>query len=402
MRRRYVVLFLFVFIDVLGFSLILPLLPYYARTFGATPTVIGFLISSNALTQLMTAPILGRLSDRYGRRPLLIVCIIGTAVSFLLLGAANSLLVLFISRLVDGLLGGNTSLAQAYVSDISEGKDRANAMGLIGAAFGLGFIFGPAMGGILSRGGNYALPAFVSAGLAIVNLISVLIWLPESLTPERRAALRDHPQHRTTVKSLMASFRRRYVGPLLTMRLFYGLAFTMFETVFSLYAIARLDLNAQSTSYVLAYVGVLVVLIQGGGIRLLTKRVSETALTFWGFVLMAISLLAWALAPSLWVLLIVLVPLSFASGVLNAVLSSLLSEVVPQEEVGGTLGLSSSLGSFARIISPSLGGWLIDVLGAWAPGVLGSAIVAGVTLYARPHLATIRDEAGISGDKPAP
>ncbi len=170
----------------------------------------------------------------------------------------------------------------------------------------------------------------------------------------------------------------------------------MFETVFSLYAIARLKLNAQETSYVLTYVGVIVVILQGGAIGALTKRFSEKTLTFWGVVLLSASLLGWALAPTLWVLLVVLIPLSLASGVLNIVTNSLLTKVVYSEEVGGTLGLSAALASLARIISPSLGGWLIQSLGAWAPGALGAVIVAALIPYTRRYLAALPDEPGPS------
>ncbi len=188
MKRQLSLLFLFVFVDILGFSLILPLLPYYAESFGATPVVVGLLLSANAVTQLLGAPVIGRLSDRYGRRPLLLLCILGTVAGFLLLGFANSLALLFLSRIVDGFLGGNISLAQAYITDVTDEQNRAKGMGLIGAAFGLGFIIGPALGGMLSRGENYALPAFLAAGLAALNLVGVWLWLPESLSPERRAA----------------------------------------------------------------------------------------------------------------------------------------------------------------------------------------------------------------------
>ncbi|HNT75854.1 MAG TPA: MFS transporter [Anaerolineae bacterium] len=396
MKRQLGLLFLFVFVDILGFSLILPLLPYYAKSFGATPVVVGLLLSANAVTQLLGAPLIGRLSDRYGRRPLLLLCILGTVAGFLLLGFANSLALLFISRIVDGFLGGNISLAQAYITDVTDEQNRAKGMGLIGAAFGLGFIIGPAMGGLLSQGENYALPAFLAAGLAALNLVGVWLWLPESLSPERRAALRNSPRTAFTARALFNALRRKCVGPLLNLRLFYGLAFTMFETVFSLYAIARLKLNAQETSYVLTYVGVIVVILQGGAIGALTKRFSEKTLTFWGVVLLSASLLGWALAPTLWALLVVLIPLSLASGVLNIVTNSLLTKVVYQEEVGGTLGLSAALASFARIISPSLGGWLIQSLGAWAPGALGAVIVAALIPYTRRYLAALPDEPGPS------
>ncbi|MCJ7695767.1 MAG: MFS transporter, partial [Anaerolineaceae bacterium] len=172
--KQLILIFIFVFLDLLGYSLILPLLPFYASDFGATIALVGLLGTVNGLGQLIAAPIIGRLSDRYGRRPLLIISIAGTILGFLLLGFAQNLWMVFISRAVDGLLGGNTALARAYITDITEPKDRSKSLGLIGAAFGLGFIIGPVMGGVLSQFG-LNVPALVAAALSILSLIAVLI-----------------------------------------------------------------------------------------------------------------------------------------------------------------------------------------------------------------------------------
>lgn len=386
MRKQLLQILIFVFVDVLGFSLILPLLPYYADTFGASATVIGFLLASNAVTQLLGAPMLGRLSDRYGRRPLLIVSLIGTLGSFLLLGFARSLWMVFLSRILDGLLGGDITLAQAYISDITDSKDRAKGLGLIGAAFGLGFILGPAIGGALSAGGNYSLPAFIAAAIAAVNLVGVLLWLPESLPAQNQMERRTSPETRFSLPLLWKALHLPCVGPLLNMQLFYRLAFTVFETIFSTYALYRFALSAQGTSYVLAYVGIVVVIVQGGAIGALTRRFSERQLTLASVALLAIALMGWAVAPGIGVLLVVLVPLSLASGILNTVLNSQLSKAVPPEEVGGALGLSAALSSFARIVSPIAGGFLLERLGTWAPGIAAAVIMAGLSLYAQRHL----------------
>ena len=380
-RRAFTLLFLFVFIDVLGFSLILPLLPYYAEAFGATAEVVGLLLGANALTQLVGAPILGRLSDRYGRRPLLLTSIAGTVVSFLMLGLARSLAMLFASRILDGFLGGNVSLAQAYITDVTDNKERAKGLGLIGAAFGLGFIIGPALGGTLAGDGNYALPALVASGLAFLNLLGVLFWLPESLPPEERERRAGEPRAAFTARALWEALRLPCVGPLLQTQLFFALAFTTFETIFSLFAQKRLGLDARTTSYVLTYVGVLVVLVQGVGIRLLVKRFSDKQLVFGGAILAGLSLLAWALTPSLGVLLVVLAPLALASGTLRVSINSALTKSVYPEEVGGTLGLSASLGSLARVVSPTVGGFLLGRVGAAAPGVLGAFLMGWLVYY---------------------
>jgi DHA1 family tetracycline resistance protein-like MFS transporter len=374
-------LFLFVFIDVLGFSLILPLLPYYADTFNATEGVVGLLLAANALTQLIGAPMLGRLSDRYGRRPLLILSLAGTLVGFLLLGWATGLRMLFASRILDGFLGGDISLAQAYITDVTDEENRAKGLGLIGASFGLGFIIGPVLGGTLSAGADYSLPAFVAAGLAAFNLLGVIIWLPESLPPERRASLGDKERASLSIRALLSALRRPCVGPLLVVGLLSGLAFTTFETTFSLFTKTRLQMTAQTTSYVLAYVGVLVAAIQGGGIRLLIKRFTEKQLIFGGSILLAVTLLAWALTPVLWLLLIVLAPLALASGMLRVSTNSALTKSVYPEEVGGTLGLAAALAGFARVAAPIVGAFLLERVSPAAPGILGSALMVFVILY---------------------
>jgi len=188
MNKRLLNVGLIVLIDMLGFAIIIPLLTFYADSFGATEFQTGLLVSSYALMQMIGAPILGRLSDKYGRRPVFLISIFGTFVGLLILGFANSLWMLFASRLLSGITAGNISVAQAYISDITDEKNRARGMGMFGAAFGIGFILGPALGGMLSVYG-FAVPSFVSAGLAFINLLTVYFWLPESLTEEKRAEL---------------------------------------------------------------------------------------------------------------------------------------------------------------------------------------------------------------------
>ncbi len=406
-RGRLINIFVIVLIDMLGFGLILPLLPFYAERFGATPFVVGLLVAAYAAAQLVGAPILGRLSDRYGRRPVLLVSLLGTFVGLLLLavaeplgrGIAGSVLsrvvaadglilenaavlgVLFASRLLDGITGGNISVAQAYITDVTDVKDRAKGLGLIGAAFGLGFILGPAAGGFLSRWG-YAVPAFAAAGLALANIISVFVALPESLTPDRRAQLAMQARPKFSAQALVRALTRPRVGPLLHIRLFFGLASATFQTVFALWGQYRLGLDAQATGYVLAYVGLLVVLVQGVLIGRLTARFTEPRLILSASILMAASLAAWAAVPNLILLLIVLIPLSVATGVLNTVISSALSKAVYPEEVGGTLGLAASLESLSRVLAPSAAGFLLGSLGVWAPGVVAAVIMAWVVSFA--------------------
>lgn len=224
--------FVTVFVDLLGFGLILPLLPYYADAYGASPFVVGLLAASYAAAQLVGAPVLGRLSDRYGRRPILLISIAGTVVGFLLLGFAEPLgralagdssvatinaiivAILFASRIIDGVSGGNISVAQAYITDVTDDENRARGLGLIGAAFGLGFVIGPALGGALSAGGRYAVPASVAAAIAALNWFAVLFWLPEPLTDEIKSELAKQPARAIlSVGSLWAPCSGRVLAP---------------------------------------------------------------------------------------------------------------------------------------------------------------------------------------------
>jgi len=400
-------IFAFVFIDLLGYSLFLPLLPYYADTLGASPLLVGLLIASNALAQLIASPAIGRLSDRYGRRPLLIASIAGTLLSFLLLGlveplgslldrltggalglGAAALVMLFASRIFDGLTGGNIALARAYITDVTDEESRARGLGMIGAAFGLGFIVGPAMGGLLSNWtpatsivvqvglSRYAVPAFVAVLLAALNLAGVLLWLPESLMAVRRA---DMSKRRSpsilSLPELWGALRRPRFGPLLHIAFVHSLAFALFTANFALYTQYRLELSDRATSYILTYVGLLVVLVQGLAIGRLTKRFSETWLILGAAILMAPSLLAWAVVPNVPLLLVILAPLALGGGVLNTVISSLITKSVYTNEVGGALGLLASLEALTRVLAPALGGVLIQQLGASSLGVLGGVLM---------------------------
>ena len=373
-KKQLILIFAFVFLDLLGYSLILPLLPFYASSFGATLTLVGLLGTVNGLGQLIAAPLIGRLSDRYGRRPLLIVAVSGTILGFLLLGFAQSLWMIFLSRIVDGLLGGDTALARAYITDITEPKDRAKSLGMIGAAFGLGFIIGPVMGGLLGEI-SLSLPAFVAAGLAIISLAAVIIWLPESLPPEVRKNRRKNPHTKFNLANLVDELKRPCVGPLLVIRLFFSFAFTIFQSSFALYAKEILGLSVQSTGLVLTYVGLLSVIVQGFAIGKLTQVFKERQLILSSILIMAASLLAWGLTKDVWLLLVVLAPIALSGGILNTVLTSQITKAVYQEDVGGTLGLANSMQTLAQIITPGLGGVLLSNLGPWALGATASTLM---------------------------
>jgi DHA1 family tetracycline resistance protein-like MFS transporter len=412
-KRRLTLIIGFVFVELLGYSLFLPLLPYYAGSLGAGPELIGLLIASNAVAQLIAAPFIGRLSDTRGRRPALLFSIAGTMAGFVVLGLVEplgrglagmaphwftaesaALAWLFFSRILDGLAGGNVSLARAYITDITDEKNRAKGLGLIGAAFGTGFIIGPALGGTLSNWpvltsafeaaglSRYTVPAFAALLLSLLNLIGVVLWLPESLTAEQRTALANRERTILPIRTLREALDRPRVGPILQTRFFYSLAFTMFTTNFALYTRYRFGLTDQATSYILTYVGVLVVLVQGVIVGWLTDRFPEKRIIVAGVAMLAVALLGWAVVPTVPLMLAVLVLLPLSGGTLNTVTNSALTKAVRQEDIGGTLGLSASLDSLTRILAPAVGGFLIGELGAWAVGATGALIMSWVLLYA--------------------
>lgn len=381
-KRRLLTIFIIVFVDLLGFGLILPLLPYYAETFDASSTVVGLLVASSSVAQLAGAPLLGRLSDRFGRRPILLLSITGTLIGFLMLGFARSLWVLFASRIIDGLTGGNISVVRAYITDVTDEDNRTRGMGLIGAAFGLGFIFGPAIGGILSIGGRYALPAFAAAALAAINLVAVALWLPESLPAHRRAKRLGAIRPDATMRALQRAFSLPATGPILVISAIYGLAFAVFEGVFALHAQKHLALESNETGYLLAYVGVLVAFVQGGAIGRLATRYSDQQLLLGAAVTLTLSLTAWAYAPTVLLSGLVLAPLALAMGVMSTTIHSALTKTVRADDVGGILGVSAALGSLTRAVGPAAGGVLLDVLGTWAPGIFAAILMGWMLIYA--------------------
>ena len=401
-KNKLTTIFLVVFVDLFGFGLILPLLPFYAQEYNASKTVIGFLVASYAAAQFIGAPILGRLSDRFGRRPVLLASILGTAIGFVLLAVADPLGralgatwfaadsavvlsvvvgVLFVSRILDGLTGGNISVAQAYITDVTAPEERARGLGLIGAAFGLGFILGPAIGGALSQFG-FAAPAWLAAAFAFANLIAVYLFLPESLSAAQRARSVQKPRPLFDFRPLFAALTQPRIGPLLNVRLYFGLAFAMFQTIFTLYAAGDpLNLSVQTTGYVLAYVGILAAFVQGFLMGRISGRFEDTRLILYTAIGMAVALFGWALTPNLTTLLIVLAPLAFCGGILRTVLSSALTKAVAEEDVGEILGFGASLDSLTRIVAPSAGGFLLGAFGYAAPGLVTTLIMLLVIYY---------------------
>jgi MFS transporter, DHA1 family, tetracycline resistance protein len=361
-RSPLVVIFTTVFIDLVGFGIVIPVLPFYAEgtTFNVTPRTVGFLFASYSIMQLIFSPILGRLSDKHGRRPVLLASIIGTGIGFLILGFATTLWMLFLGRILDGITGGNISTAQAYIADVTTEENRAKGMGLIGVAFGLGFVFGPALGGILSRWG-VGVPFLFAAGLCFANAILLYFTLPETVTP-------DHPARVSAAggrgwSQLIGALRNPRLGYILTIYFLFIVAFSIMTTAFSLYTMFRFGYDAQHTGYLFAYVGILAVIVQGGLIGKLVKRFGELALVIVGALLFAGSLFAVPfVGPQAGGLLALLVGgglFSIGNSLSAPSLTSLASRSVGPAEQGGVMGVTQSVASLARAVGPALEAVLI-------------------------------------------
>jgi len=356
------ILFLTVFIHLLGFGIIIPLLPYYAVTYGATGLTVGLLTTSFSFSQFVFAPFWGRLSDLVGRRPILIGSLLLTGVSYLVYAAAGSLALLFASRILAGVAGAVLSTAQAYVADTTTPENRTKGMGLIGAAFGMGFIFGPAIGGVLSRWG-FAAPAYASASLALAAAVFAFLRLPESLPREARAGAAAR-RSRTTLREALA---RPAVGTVLGLFFVATLCFSGMETILALFCQRFYGWGPHEIGYLFAYVGVVAASMQLGIVGALARRFGERALVRAGLALMGAAFVTAALVPPLALFLLVMGAIAVASGLMTPSLSGLISIATPADEQGGILGVYQSLGSLARAAGPFLGGLAFDVVSPGAP-----------------------------------
>ena len=357
------ILFITVFIHLIGFGIIIPLLPYYAQTYGATGITVGLLTTSFSFCQFLFAPVWGRLSDRIGRRPVLVTSLLVTGLSYLIYAAAHSLAVLFISRMLAGVAGAVLSTAQAYVADTTTPENRTKGMGLIGAAFGMGFIFGPAIGGILSRWG-FAAPAYASAALALAAAAFAFFRLRESLPPAIRAEMAASRRVRA---SLRGALGRPVVGMVLGLFFVATLCFSGMEAILALFAQRFYRWGPHEIGYLFAYVGVLAASMQMGVVGALVRRFGERALIRSGLALMGAAFVSAGLVPPLALFLLVMGAIAVASGMLTPSLSGLISIATPPEEQGGILGIYQSLGSLARATGPFLGGLVFDVVSPGAP-----------------------------------
>lgn len=353
--RQLAIIFLIIFVNLLGFGIVIPLLPFYADAVNASPFQIGLLFASYSLAQIIASPWLGHLSDQHGRRPILLFSLIGTVVSFALLAVSNTLFLLFAARIIDGLSGGNISTARAYISDITEEKDRARAYGIIGAAFGLGFVFGPALGGLLGRY-SYAAPAWAAAGLAAIALLMTYFWLPETNRSSRAA--RGNPW-----REMPQLLRRPVLGCLLSLDFLYWASLSVYQTTFALFGKIRFDWGITEVGYVLALIGFVGAFVQGGAVGPIVKRFGEKPVFIFGILITALGLGASAFTydPTLFVL--ALIPAALGGALSSPTLIALISRTGARDEQGRIQGVSGALESLGRTVGPVWGNGLLGVAG---------------------------------------
>jgi len=371
--RPLLIIFLTILVNLIGFGIIIPLLPFYAETFGASPLVVGLLFAVFSICQLAAAPALGDISDRYGRRPVLIFSLAGTVVSFVMLALAHSVVMLFAARIVDGLSGGNISTARAYVADVTEKKDRARAYGLIGAAFGLGFILGPALSGVLAKV-SYTAPIWVAAAVTLVATAMAWLWLPETV----------HRAHAGTgdwnpFRYLPEMLRRPVVSRVLTIDFVYWLSFAVFQTTFALFVAQRFQFDVSQTGYLFAGFGVLGAVIQGGFIRPIVHRLGDRHTFMMGLLFGASGLIAAALSHSVTLFVASLVPLALGIGFGHPTIASLVSLAGRGDEQGRVQGAASAVESLGRTIGPVWGNASLERFGESVPYV-SAALLLLVTL----------------------
>ena len=442
--KKILPIFIIVLTDLMGLTVIIPLLPLYAAAFGATPFLIGLLGGAYPAMQFIGAPLLGRLSDRYGRKPVLIVSQLGTFAGFILLGFAGSLWMLFLARIIDGISGANISTAQAAISDSTTEETRTQGLGLIGAAFGIGFILGPviAFAALAISGNDYRVPAFVAAGFSGLSILLTWLLFHETLPVDERGEDAQE-EGRLSLGSMFKALARPAVGILLVMMFVQQVAFGGLEQLLSLFTLNRLGLNASGNSIVFVFVGLIVVAVQGGFIGPWSRKIGDRRLIYLGLISLALGLFLLALTPRQavpwysraelqaelfasgdfrthespttrnlsvsipsgeakgwlglgWVLL-AMVPSAVGGGLLQPSINSLITKRVAEAEIGGILGISAAFLSGANAVAPVLGGAVFQAIGPSWPFWLGGILLVVLLLAALRYLKPGKEERAASG-----
>ncbi len=377
-KTALLTVFLAVLIDLMGFGIVLPLLPFYATTFHASAIQIGLLYSIYSFAQLIFSPIWGSLSDKYGRRPIMLISTFGASFAYLLFGLAHTLWLLFLSRLIAGIMGGNISTAQAYVADVTTHDDRAKGMGLIGAAFGIGFVIGPAVGALLIhpkflglfhilRRNEFALPGFFASLLSVSSFLLVLFKLPETVKKQEadsERVIRSSVFTKTFWQSIInekgVSGRGLFSMFILSMFLLSFAQASLYSS-FPLFCKHYLSLSAGQVGVLFAYMGIIAVVIQGGLIKILTKKFAEEKLFLIGSILMVLGFALIPFAASENLLILFLGLLSIGGSLNGPTLNSLISKEADPAKVGATMGTSQGIASLGRVIGPTWGGFAYDL-----------------------------------------
>ena len=369
MPKGYWTIWTTVALDLIGFGIIVPILGRYAERYGASGLTVGLLFASFSLAQLLCAPLLGRLSDRIGRKPVIVISLVGTAVGSFVTGAAGALWVLFLGRIIDGASGGSVAVAQAAVGDMAPEAERPRLIGLLGAAFGIGFVLGPAIGGLAALGGPHV-PFYVAGVLATINAVAAVIRLPETRRAGDRARSRGLSMPNTPVLRHLA-----IVGFITVV------AFAAFEATFALFGDRRFGLTEASTAAVFLGIGLVLVVIQGGLYARLVEHFGTERLLAAGITMLVAGLAVTAVAKVWPVLIVALLLLSVGQGCASPSIISLVTRHAPPDHRGEALGFQQSANAMGRVVGPPLAGALYDRVGIWSPYVAGSVLgVVSVTL----------------------
>ncbi len=375
MKRALSFIVLSAFLDLLGATVLVPVIPYLVRQYSPDALSVGLLALTFSIFQFIAGPALGRLSDRYGRRPILLLSVLGSGVGYLVFGFATALWMLFVGRAIDGITGGNISVAQAYIADVSAPEDRAKNFGLIGAAFGLGFIIGPALGGMLSHVSLQA-PAFLAAGLTLVTAAFGYFVLPESLPRERRtsgALTWGDVNPIAQIGRVFASPQLR--GPLGAMFLM-TVAMSSLQTNFAVFTTDVFGYGPADNARVFVFIGVVSVVVQGGLLRTALKYAREHSVMLAGLGIATLGYAGIAMVRAPWHLYPVLGLVGLGSALAGATLSSFITTLVDPTEVAVATGLTQSAGALGRVIGPVVAGAVFDAVAPSAPYVIGAVCVA--------------------------
>ncbi len=371
-KKQFALLFLAIFIDLVGFGIVIPILPFLAEQYGADGFMLGIFVASFSLMQFIFAPLWGMLSDKIGRRPVILVGLIGSSISFFVFGLAQDLTLLFISRVLAGVFTAATlPSAQAYVADITEDKDRARGFGILGMAFGLGFIFGPAIGGLLSSNG-FLFPALVASGLALLNFLGALIWLPETYKPENRVVKK---RKILDFEKLYNALKHPSVGSLILTFAIVSFSFSGLEATYALFGERRAGLTSQSIGLIFAMIGTIVVIVQGGLIGKITKRIGERNTLLIGLSFMTVGYFVVSFANSFVSLAALTALISIGNSLTFPSVNALISINSRKDEQGETLGVNQSAGALARVVGPVWGGLIFVNVGIAWPYYSGSLFV---------------------------